>query len=265
MSGFERNFQEIEVWMQSSYREEDNVPLLLLFPPYVDQVLFFSKYMEYHRQIREGEPGNGPEFLIPIYSSLGGQYSKTSHALYMICNKLREIFDLPTRISLNENQLRKYFSSILHQANDKLKRSVVNTNNIILFFESINHNKHVSVKNWLPKRYPDRVKCIIGCEVGKEKDIMTRIDSKCIVISNPQYESSFFDIQSSIQLYSGSNQQYDSDTSDTKSEEQIYNRRIIENYKKMTSKKKHEQTFMSVYFGTLLCKEDGFNQVMNTR
>lgn len=163
--------------MRTRQKEDDNKPLLLLFPPEMNQVHFFTQFLEYHKQISDTLE---PEYLIPVLASLGGNLTKTSHTLYFICNKLREHFDLTTRISLNEQHLKKFFHSVLCQASDRLNEKVVSQKDIILFFEHIDRARGGPVKNWLPKKYPERVKCIIACESGKEADIMTRIEHQLV-------------------------------------------------------------------------------------
>jgi hypothetical protein len=148
---------------------------LLIFEDGVDQAHFFVKFLEYHDSISEKE---NKDYLVANFGSLEGPYSMTSHALYSLSNKFRELFDLTYRVSLNDHELRKYFSYILSVSSERLARKVTIDSDIILFLESIDlmrdQYSQVSAKCWLPKTFVRRVKCIMTCKASTADSVMSR-------------------------------------------------------------------------------------------
>lgn len=176
--GYDKLFLEIEAWMRMKPKADDNKPLLLLFPPGVDQAKFFTKFLSYHNQVKDGI---AEDIYIPVFASLGGPFAKNSHVLYSICNTLREKFDLSQRVSLNDQQLKKYFYYMLGLATAKLEKQVTSDADIVLFFECVDRMREgPNVRGWLPKKYPERVKAVLACEEGKETEVLIRLD--CITI-----------------------------------------------------------------------------------
>ena len=163
----------------------DNEPLMLVFDEGVDHIHFFVKYLEYHKFISETTE---EEYLITNLASLCGPFSQTSNALYNMSNRLRELFNLSRRIALNEHDLRRYFGYILQLSNEKLIKAVTVDKDIILFIESVDRMKDSngtsSAKNWLPKTYPRRVKCIMTCNKAKETQITARLNCHKIFVKN---------------------------------------------------------------------------------
>ena len=94
----------------------------------------FTKFMQYHKSISDKSE---QDYYIPVYASLGGPFCKVPAALYNISNKMREMFNLSRRVSLNELDLRKYFDYILSLACEKLKQEVTIDKDIVIFFESV--------------------------------------------------------------------------------------------------------------------------------
>lgn len=143
------------------------------------------KYMEYHKFISETAE---EEYLITNFASLCGPFGQTNHALYNMSNRLRELFNLSRRIPLNEHDLRRYFGYLLTLSDEKLQKSVTVDRDIILFIESLDRMKDSfgsnSAKNWLPKTYPRRVKCVLTCTKAKESQITARLNCSKIFVQN---------------------------------------------------------------------------------
>lgn len=148
---------------------------MLVFEDGVDQAHFFVKFLEYHDSISEKE---NKDYLVANFGSLEGPYSMTSNTLYSLSNRFRELFDLTHRVSLNDHDLRKYFSYILSVSSEKLARKVTVDSDIILFLESIDlmrdQYSQVSAKCWLPKTFVRRVKCIMTCKASNADTVMSR-------------------------------------------------------------------------------------------
>lgn len=158
---------------------------MLIFDEGVDHVHFFVKYLEYHKFISES---TDDEYLITNFASLCGPFRETSNALYNMSNRLRELFNLSRRISLNEQDLRRYFGYILQLSNEKLQKAVTVDKDVVLFVESVDRMKDSacgsSAKNWLPKSYPRRIKCIMTCGADKQDQITARLSCHKVFVKN---------------------------------------------------------------------------------
>lgn len=158
---------------------------MLVFEEGIDHIHFFVKYLEYHQFIAELPE---EEYLITNFASLCGPFRETSNALYTMSNKLRELFNLSRRVSLNEQDLRRYFGYILQLSNEKLQKAVTIDKDVILFVESVDRMKDsvcgASAKNWLPKSYPRRIKCVMTCSEGKHEQIASRLNCHKVYVRN---------------------------------------------------------------------------------
>lgn len=140
----------------------DNLPLLLSFEDGVDHIHFFVQYLEYRQSISEK---TSQDHLFVNFASLGGPFTSTGHALYSISNRLREVFSLTQRVSLEESDLRKYFSYVMMLAHDRLAKQVTADSDIVVFLESVDRMADqfglATAKCWLPKSYMRRHRCIL--------------------------------------------------------------------------------------------------------
>lgn len=260
---------------------------MLIFEEGVDHIHFFVKYLEYHKFISETTED---EYLITNFASLWGPFRDTSSVLYNMSNRLRELFNLSRRISLNEQDLRRYFGYILQLANEKLQKAVTVDKDIILFVESVDRMKDSftggSAKNWLPKSYPRRIKCIMTCSADKQdqitarltchkvfvknklpiedqiKDIWspykTEISSKENTNDNEKKKESFNDLAKIFQKtekskkVSSSSFQNSKDSREKELSVQEYNNKIISCFLEFPDNLKKNYEFAQLYFGLLI-------------
>lgn len=292
LTGFDKSFLEIEAWirMERSVRYKvmkalENEPLLLVFEEGVDQVHFFINFLEYHRSISEKE---NVDHLVSNFGSLGGPFAMTSHALYSMSNRLRELFNLTHRVSLNEHDLRKYFSYILSLASDRLARQVTVDSDILLFLESIDLMRdelsQVTAKCWLPKTFVRRIKCIMSCKSSTADTVMSRFpchrilvrcsDAPCVTVEKiwkPYWtedlkpDDTILELQEKSKLArifdppsknkSKSSRSFQTLSKDSKERElppAEYNNKIIETFKELPRSLQDNIKFAETYFGLFL-------------
>ena len=91
-----------------------------------------------------------------------------NETLYYIAVQIKKLFNLDCIIPIQEDELRKTFPRILDLGNQRLQKSVVLGQKIVLIIENIDliveddPQKPNLVKYWLPRFFPDRYRVIIS-------------------------------------------------------------------------------------------------------
>lgn len=107
------------------------------------------------------------DVIIPNFiTSAPNEYS-ANYIIYKIIIRLREIFNIRRKLDLSEEKLRTNFYYWLDLASRKIKKLKYFDGDLVIVIEGANyicdHDRHVetSLKFWLPKTLPDRVRLIL--------------------------------------------------------------------------------------------------------
>lgn len=90
--------------------------------------------------------------------------------------KLKQIFNLDCQIPIKEQLLRKKFSQIMELANERLEKSVIFDQQILIIIENIECVKEDEldreslIKYWLPKYFPNRFRTVITTNKNSSAD-----------------------------------------------------------------------------------------------
>jgi NACHT domain len=154
--------QSIDFWVTNFNQEKSakNIPLLIIGDTGSGKSSLISKWHEYQNTYHE----KAKNLVILDNISLNSTPSYNT-TLYNIFNKLREIYSLPDRPSILENNLRMNFLKLLKTVNDIHKSTrkghvVIIIDGIDLFKE---HDGKEESTSWLPFYLPDSIKLICTC------------------------------------------------------------------------------------------------------
>lgn len=166
-AGLERNFFNIEDWLKTETSPEENVPLIIESEDKSDAMRQIVNWIKWHNK---HDKKKCQDTILTHYASIGGNNSNYFYAFYTILIKLREKQNIKQKVELVEEKLRKNFLYWLDVCSRKVIKNTVYDGNIIIILEGVENfidfdtRKESSIKFWLPKTFPNRIKVIVTCE-----------------------------------------------------------------------------------------------------
>lgn len=156
--------EQIENWLADTNPNLENTALVITSEKNQGKKALLAHWIQKHINNKTKEYS---DVVIPNFvTSLSSENSPNS-IIYKIIIKIREIFNIRQRLELSEEKLRINFYYWLDLASRKIKNLKYFDGNLVILIEGVNFisdqdkNNESSLKFWLPKVLPDRVKLIL--------------------------------------------------------------------------------------------------------
>jgi hypothetical protein len=139
--------------------------------------------------------------IITHFASMGGNSRNYSYAIYSLLIKLREAFNINQKVELLEEKLRKFFYYWLDLCSRKMSENVIYDGKIIIVLEGIENfmdpetKSESSLKFWLPKNLPEKIRFIVTASPSsKSSDSLRNMGCSVItILSEPSIVKSWLD------------------------------------------------------------------------
>lgn len=108
------------------------------------------------------------DVIVPNFVTYMPNEASSNYIIYKLIIKIREIFNIRRKLDLSEEKLRMNFYYWLDLASRKIKKLKYFDGDLIIVIEGVNfitdsdRNLETSLKFWLPKLLPERVRLIIS-------------------------------------------------------------------------------------------------------
>lgn len=173
---------QIEDWLKDDNTTSPNTALVVTSGSCQGKKVLISEWIEQHLKNSKKEY---PDVIIPNFVTYLSNENSPNSIIYKIIIKIREIFNIRQRLELSEEKLRINFYYWLDLASRKIKNLKYFDGDLIIVIEGVNYisdqDKHneSSLKFWLPRILPDRVKLILTISKQSHNiEYLKKIDCK---------------------------------------------------------------------------------------
>lgn len=156
---------QIDEWMAEESTGKPNTALVVTSGPGEGKKVLLTQWIRRHVADSRKE---FPDIIVPSFVTYGSSENSPNSIIYRVVVRLREIFNIRQRLELSEERLRINFSYWLDLASRKMKNLKYFDGNLVVVIEGVSHvadqDRHAesSLKFWLPRVLPDRVKLILA-------------------------------------------------------------------------------------------------------